>query len=251
LNNSNVIIIEGELLKFSYGTKILALRSPELYTGTLFRESLRRAGISIGRTLMDGVVPRTAPEIARHIQPLGKTITQMNKISDNLAAENILKIIGAERTGGLGTARQGLTVSKQFLAAAGIDTTRCSFADGSGVSRYNLFSADQIVQLLIAMYKQPKLFPIFYNSLPLAGMDGTLSGRMAVYPAANNLRAKTGTLNGVSCLSGYVHTRDGEMLAFSILMQNFITPTSDYRRAQDKIGALLAGLSRSSHIQRN
>ena len=71
-------------------------------------------------------------------------------------------------------------------------------------------------------------------------MDGTLAGRMASYPAACNLRAKTGTLNGASCLSGYVQTRDGEMLAFSMMMQHYITSDNDYQQMQDKIGASLS-----------
>jgi D-alanyl-D-alanine carboxypeptidase len=100
------------------------------------------------------------------------------------------------------------------------------------------------------MKKQPRLFPMFYNSLPVAGVDGTLANRMMSTPVACNLRAKTGTLNGASCLSGYVQTRDGEMLVFSMMMQNFITATSDYRLAQDRIGLLLAGFSRSVVTQK-
>jgi serine-type D-Ala-D-Ala carboxypeptidase/endopeptidase (penicillin-binding protein 4) len=100
------------------------------------------------------------------------------------------------------------------------------------------------------MYNQPRLFQKFYNSLPIAGMDGTLADRMSSYPVACNLRAKTGTLNGVSCLSGYVQTRDGEMLAFAMMMQNFIASSYDYRQAQDRIGAMLAGFSRKGSTQK-
>jgi PBP4 family serine-type D-alanyl-D-alanine carboxypeptidase len=136
-------------------------------------------------------------------------------------------------------------MERRFLSGLGMDTTKFSVVDGSGVSRYNLLSADQLVQFLTAMKKQPRLFQMFYNSLPVAGVDGTLANRMKSSPAACNLHAKTGTLNGASCLSGYVQTRDGEMLVFSLMMQNFITSTSDYRDAQDRIGVLLAGFSRS------
>jgi D-alanyl-D-alanine carboxypeptidase len=102
----------------------------------------------------------------------------------------------------------------------------------------------------MAMSKQPRLFRKFYNSLSVAGIDGTISDRMSNYPASGNLRAKTGTLNGVSCLSGYVQTRDGEMLAFAMIMQNFISSTSDYCQAQDRIGSLLAGFSRTMITQK-
>jgi D-alanyl-D-alanine carboxypeptidase len=99
------------------------------------------------------------------------------------------------------------------------------------------------------MTKQPRVFRMFYNSLSIAGVDGTIADRMSDYPAASNLRAKTGTLNGVSCLSGYVQTRDGEMLAFAMMMQNFISSTSNYCQAQDRIGSLLAGFSRTMIVQ--
>jgi PBP4 family serine-type D-alanyl-D-alanine carboxypeptidase len=141
-------------------------------------------------------------------------------------------------------------IEKRFLSILGMDTAKFSIVDGSGVSRYNLLSADQLVQFLAAMKKQPRLFQMFYNSLPVAGVDGTLTDRMSNYPVANNLHAKTGTLNGVSCLSGYVQTRDGEMLAFSMMMQNFITAAVDYRQVQDKIGAMLAGFSRKMITQK-
>ena len=148
-----------------------------------------------------------------------------------------------------GSSKNGISAVKRFLSNLGIDTSKFSIVDGSGVSRYNLLSADQLVQFLTAMYKQQRIFPIFYNSLPLAGVDGTLARRMTTYPAACNLHAKTGNLKGVSCLSGYVLTRDGEMLVFSMMMQNFITPNTNYHQVQDRIGALLAGFSRKKTIQ--
>ena len=84
----------------------------------------------------------------------------------------------------------------------------------------------------------------FREALPIAGEDGTLANRMKDTAAMGNLRAKTGTLTGVSCLSGYVHTLDGEPLVFSIMINNFVGPASTARRAQDAIGVLLAGFSR-------
>jgi D-alanyl-D-alanine carboxypeptidase/D-alanyl-D-alanine-endopeptidase (penicillin-binding protein 4) len=94
------------------------------------------------------------------------------------------------------------------------------------------------------MTKQSEVFGLFYESLPIAGIDGTLKTRMKGTKAEGNLRAKTGSIGGVSTLSGYVTTADGERLAFSILMQDFILPSRYYRNAQDAIGALLAGFTR-------
>jgi serine-type D-Ala-D-Ala carboxypeptidase/endopeptidase (penicillin-binding protein 4) len=248
MRNPNTIIAQGEILPFSQVTRKISLRNPEYYTGTLFKESLQRAGIFVAGEVANNITPNGLRELARLERPMEKVVTNLNKVSDNLSAENTLKILGTSRNGLSGTAKNGTFIVKQFLSSLGIDTAKISIADGSGVSRYNLVSAEQIVFFLAAIYKDPRIFPLFYNSLPIAGIDGTLAKRMTSFPAACNVHAKTGTLNGASCLSGYVLTRDGEMLAFSILMQNFTTSADDYRLAQDRICYLLAGFSRRKTI---
>jgi serine-type D-Ala-D-Ala carboxypeptidase/endopeptidase (penicillin-binding protein 4) len=246
INNPNTLVFEGEIPWFSQYTRKFSLRRPEYYAGTIFKESLQHAGLIVRGDIVNGVLPIGLPEIGQHCQPVKKMITNMNKISDNLSAENTLKVLGAFQAGIPGSSKKGILVVKRFLATLGIDTAKVSLADGSGVSRYNLLTADQLAQFLTQLSKVPKIFPAFYNSLPIAGIDGTLANRMTTYPAAGNVHAKTGTLNGVSCLSGYVQTRDGEMLAFSMMMQNFITSVTDYRQVQDRICSLLAGFSRTS-----
>ena len=144
-----------------------------------------------------------------------------------------------------GSGENGISVLHEFLNSMGIDTTTIRAADGSGLSYYNLLTADMLVQLLEGMAKKTDLFPLFYTSLPIAGVDGTLANRMKGTLAEGNLRAKTGTISGVSSLSGYVKTQEGETLTFSMSMQNFILPGRLYQRAQDRIGALLAGFSRN------
>ena len=250
LNNTNTIVVEGDILNYSQVIQKISLRRPEFYAGALFKESLQNTGVSVYGNVVSGIVPDGIHEIAQHLQPIGAMIRTMNKQSDNLSAENSLKVIGALKNNIPGSAKNGIVVEKLFLSGLGIDSTKISVADGSGVSRYNLLSVDQLIQFLTAMKKQLRVFPVFYNSLPIAGVDGTLTNRMRSFPAAGNLRAKTGTLNGASCLSGYVQTRDGEMLAFSFMMQNYITTASDYRLAQDKIGQLLAGFSRIAVTQK-
>jgi PBP4 family serine-type D-alanyl-D-alanine carboxypeptidase len=171
-------------------------------------------------------------------------VVNLNKISDNLSAENTLKTIGAEKISTPGSARKGIWVVNAFLNRVGIDTTKYFMVDGSGVSHYNLLHADMFVELLKYMYKDKAVFPLFYASLPIAGQDGSLRGRMRGTKAERHLHATTGSIRGVSSLSGYVTTADGEMLVFSMLMQNFIGSNRPYRDAQDKIGAFLAGFSR-------
>ncbi len=243
---SNTITIAGQMHPWdSAMTHTISVWEPERYTLTLLSERLQTRGCEIGGVEL-GTVPYTAIEVMRYSHRLDSVLALEMKQSDNLAAENLLKILGAEKRGAPGTAQKGLAVIKEFLSQEGIDTTRLVLADGSGVSRYNLSSADVIVQLLKIMHDRTDLFETFYNSLPIAGVDGSLSNRMRETPAQGNLHAKTGTLSGVSTLSGYVHTAEGEMLAFSIMMQNFPTASRPYRQVQDAIGVLLSGLRRES-----
>jgi len=221
----------------------LSITDPHWYTLTVLREKLEAWGLRCNGILLD-TVPRGAPEIARRSHRLDSVLTYMNTVSDNLSAENVLKTIAAERIGIPGSAAGGAEIVRRFLAETGIDTSRIVIADGSGVSRYNLTSASAITTLLASMKRRTDLFRSWYQTLPAAGVSGTISGRMRGTPAEGNLRAKTGTLEGVSSLSGYVTTAEGEELAFSILMQQYPARAREYRRVQDRIGAFLAGLKR-------
>jgi D-alanyl-D-alanine carboxypeptidase/D-alanyl-D-alanine-endopeptidase (penicillin-binding protein 4) len=242
---SNTISVEGEM---SAGGKPierqLSVWKPELYTATLFTEALQRNGISLAKAPSLGQVPPSDREIAVHFQRFDSTIVNMNKVSDNLTAEMLLKTLDAVSNNVPGTSKGGTFVVNQFLSSMGIDTMKYRITDGSGLSYHNLITAEMIVQLLEGMQHQTDVFPLFYESLPIAGVDGTIRNRMKKTPAEGNLRAKTGTISGVSSLSGYVQTLDGERLIFSMSMQNFVYPTRLYQRAQDKIGAILAGFSR-------
>ncbi|HTR81544.1 MAG TPA: D-alanyl-D-alanine carboxypeptidase/D-alanyl-D-alanine-endopeptidase, partial [Bacteroidota bacterium] len=143
-----------------------------------------------------------------------------------------------------GTSEHGISAVNRILASWGIDSTKYLMVDGSGVSHYDLVTPETFIQLLRAIYMQKGLFDLYYRSLPIAGVDGLLASRMKNSPAQNDLRAKTGTIRGVSALSGYVRTADGELLAFSMMMQNYIGSGEPYRRAQDAIGVLMASLKR-------
>ena len=223
----------------------LSIADPHWYALTVLRERLESWGIRCNGILLD-TVPHGSPEIARREHRLDSVLTYMNLVSDNLSAENVLKTMAAEKTGTAGSAAAGAEEVKRFLAGIGIDTARIVIADGSGVSRYNLTSAEALTTLLAAMRRRTDIYRTWYQTLPVAGVSGTMSGRMRGTRAQGNLRAKTGTLEGVSSLSGYVTTADGEELAFAILMQHFPLRAREYRRVQDRIGTFLAGLKRSA-----
>jgi D-alanyl-D-alanine carboxypeptidase/D-alanyl-D-alanine-endopeptidase (penicillin-binding protein 4) len=238
---SNTITVAGEIPVGRTRSTSLSLWKPDLFATQLFAGMLRSRGVQVDTSWVDTVaVPGI--EVARISHTLDSAVTYMNKVSDNLAAEALLKGSAALRWGGRGSADRGIDILKEILTGAGIDTLSMRAVDGSGLSRYDLTTASALSALLVAMHKDSALFPVFYTSLPIAGVDGTIERRMRGTPAERNLRAKTGTLNGVTALSGYVRTADDEMLAFSMLMQNFLSGTTAYRNVQDRIGALLAGM---------
>ena len=178
-------------------------------------------------------------EITRITHPLDSAILRINKKSDNVGAENLLKTLAAEKTRNPGSARDGAAIMKEFLAGIGIDTLRLTIADGSGVSFYNGVSADALVRLLVYLHTDSTLFGRFVRSLPVAGRDGTLKSRMRGSPAEGNVFAKTGSLTGVSALSGYVRTSGGMLLAFSILCNQVPGENGIARDIQDQILEIL------------
>jgi D-alanyl-D-alanine carboxypeptidase/D-alanyl-D-alanine-endopeptidase (penicillin-binding protein 4) len=189
-------------------------------------------------------VRRTAPPgedtLAAVSRSLDTVLAVINKESDNLSAELLLKTIAAERVPGPGSARAGLAVVKEYLAGVGIDTSRMILADGSGVSWYTAVSPEALTALLRAEYGQGQTYPRFRASLSVAGVDGKLRNRMKGSRAEGNAAAKTGTLSGVGCLSGYVASADGRTLAFSILGNHFPGEGAVLRSLQNTIVALLA-----------
>jgi PBP4 family serine-type D-alanyl-D-alanine carboxypeptidase len=157
-------------------------------------------------------------------------------------SESFLRILGLEFRGE-GTFAKGKEVVEETLTGMGIAREDYSYADGSGLSRMNLVSADVLAGILKHMYRHPH-FPVFYDSLSIAGVDGTLKARMKGSKAENNLHAKTGTLTNISSISGYIRSADGEMLAFSIMANNFLASKNIAESIQDRALKKLANFSR-------
>lgn len=243
----NTVAVTGELpLDAGERLFIRSVEEPGMYAARLFKEQLHARGVYVTGRIRRGKTPYQATAMATHrSEPLTASVTKMLKDSDNLAAELLIKAMGQHVSGGTGTSRDGLRAMRRVLTEyVGLDTLSYRIADGSGLSFYNLISPDQTIALLTAAYQDTTLRPHLIEALPIAGVDGTLQYRMNDTAAEGLLRAKTGTLSGVSCLSGFVPTQDGELLAFSIMMNNYVGSSATARRAQNDIGALLAGYSR-------
>ena len=213
--------------------------------GHLLKTILMQKGINIGGQVTTGKVPSDARSIAKHLSPpLADIIKLMNKPSDNWIAEMLFKAIGAEVKGEPGTWKKGRETVDEFLGEIMEEPPAYRFVDGSGLSRYNLLNAELLTKLLIYMYHNFELMPEYMASLPIAGVDGTLKNRMQGMSTEKVLRAKTGTLSGVSALSGYTKTADGEVFAFGILISHYVGSATTARGIQDKIGDFITQFSR-------
>ena len=246
---ANVVDVEGGLA--AGADSVVAIRTvedPALYGATVFGELLEQRGVEVTGAIRRGPLGAgaVADTIARHVSDsLAASVRNFLKISDNLTGEQLVKTLGAETAGPPGSYPTGLAAERRVLAAeAGLDTTRFRLADGSGVSRYNLVTARGIVELLAAMHAREDLREVWRAALPIAGVDGTLEERMRGTAAENRARAKTGTLSGVTALSGYVPSATGEELAFSIVFEFFTGPATPRRAVQDSIVAALARFAR-------
>ena len=172
--------------------------------------------------------------------PLWRILAAMDKPSDNFFAEELTKGLGASFGGG-GTTARGLKVDRAFLASIGIPAKDVTLADGSGLSYSDRLSALDITVLLRAMMLRSD-WQTFYDSLAIAGVDGTLHDRMRHTAAYDNVRGKTGTLSVASNLSGFATSRNGNWLLFSVLMDtapHWIDVTAAHE-AQDAIAVALA-----------
>ncbi len=232
----------------------VTIENPTLFSVFFFKEVLERQGIAVDGDAIDidelhdyKYCQEAVAKIAQQDSPpLQEIITTMLKVSKNLYAELLLRAIGKEISG-VGNAATGVKIVYQTLTAMGIDTTQISMVDGSGLSRKNFITPMSIVTLLTFMARHP-FGKIFYDSLPIAGMDGTLEKRMIGTAATKNVHAKTGTLDFVNALSGYVTSRDGEKFVFSILINNYKVSTSIVNQIQDTVCERLVNFVNDKHL---
>jgi serine-type D-Ala-D-Ala carboxypeptidase/endopeptidase (penicillin-binding protein 4) len=174
--------------------------------------------------------------------PLSTLALRMMKWSQNLYAETLLKTMGA--VAGAPGVPGGREAVRSTLDSWGVSPTGLVMIDGSGLSRYNLVTPETLVTILTRARRDQRLRGTFEETLPIAGRDGTLEGRLKNTPAENNVRAKTGSIANARGMSGYVKTADGEPLVFSILANNFETLADEIDRATDAILIRLARFKR-------
>ena len=217
-------------------TASVPVDDPPAFFLTVMKETLAAEGILIhGKLLpMADPVERGAECKLLHTfaTPIAHVVLVANKYSQNLYAEQILKTIGW-KVSGKGTFDSGAAAVQGFLAKVSSHGKECRVADGSGLSRKNELCASAVTDLLVWIVKQPGA-AAFASSLSLSGADGTMDNRMTQEPCRGRVRAKTGTIAGVSSLSGYIEV-PGDALAFSMLMNGSNAGVWRMKAAQDAI----------------
>ena len=209
---------------------------PALAAALSLRAALRRVGISVAGRAMAGRADETAvPLASTESVPLAQILRFMDHESDNFTAEILLKQLGASLSD-QGTTATGAAEVTRLLAEQQIPIGGVRIVDGSGLSRLDRLTAGALVAMLRASWLDQDLRELLISALPVAGRSGTLDSRMRGTAAAGRVRAKTGTLNEASALSGYVRRR----YAFSVIQNG--SPVSTYwaRRAQDRFATVLA-----------
>ena len=204
-------------------------------------DALIRKGITLDAGVLDSILPtpiKMDTLFTFTSLPMRNIIPALMKPSQNQIAEILLKTIGLER-GGMGTADSARKIVGQLLLSWGVQQDGFVIRDGSGLSRHDMVTPETLVRVLDRI-QQDTAFAVFYNALPIAGIDGTLEHRMKGTPAEGNVRAKTGSISYARSLSGYVTTADGERLIFSMLANNWVTPSSVVTGIMDRIAVALA-----------
>jgi D-alanyl-D-alanine carboxypeptidase/D-alanyl-D-alanine-endopeptidase (penicillin-binding protein 4) len=249
-------------------TRNVSVVNPTIYFAQSVKDALVAAGIRVsGEAVdLDDIVLENGPgasepalserreskgESTGHRRALGTTTSPplseiasvLMKVSQNLYAETFVKALAAS-AGEVGTTAGGRRLMRKTLTAWGIPEDAYVISDGSGLSRYNYVSAGMITTILERMYRDPRHREEFAATLPIAGKDGTIASRMRRTLAEGNATAKTGSIANVRSLSGYVRTREGETLVFSIIANDFIIPAATVNWIADLAVEILAAFTR-------
>jgi serine-type D-Ala-D-Ala carboxypeptidase/endopeptidase (penicillin-binding protein 4) len=232
-------------------TRTVAVVNPTLYFAQSLKNALIERGIRVSGPPVDlddiAAELIAAPErrvlVATQSPTLREIAVVLMKVSQNLYAETLVKAMGSVR-GGLGTFDGGLAAVRATLASWNLPSDSFVLADGSGLSRSNYITAQAVTSILERLFKAERDRDPFYASLPIAGKDGTVSTRMRRTRAEGNAVAKTGSIANVRSLSGYVRTRDGETLVFSILANDFVIPAATVNWIADLAVEHLANFTR-------
>ncbi|HUX59878.1 MAG TPA: D-alanyl-D-alanine carboxypeptidase/D-alanyl-D-alanine-endopeptidase, partial [Ignavibacteriaceae bacterium] len=245
IDRKNTILVNGDV-KLTIADSLkdttwLNVYNPAGYFLTLLKEHIQSKGILVGGKISYAETPDYAIKFADVKRSLSDVVIHTNKISYNLGAEMVLYAISDKIFGDPANAINGIKIVDSLISLSGLNPSEYRIVDGSGVSHYNLITTETLVSVLKYIYiNHPNLFKILYKSFPIAGVDGTLQNRMQNFPVQNNVRAKTGSLSGVSSLTGFVKSSNDHLLVFSIIVNDYVESSKHARQIEDDICNILA-----------
>lgn len=232
-------VVTGTIPAGDSTTLDVTFRDPSHAYLSALREALLARGVVVESAILP-LAARLDPLFSVVSAPLSEILAAFMKPSQNQLGEILFKTVALQATD-TGTARIARRITGDRLRGWGAAFDGFLVWDGSGLSRRDLISPETIVKVLDAMRRGPH-FQVYFDAMPVAGVDGTLRGRMRGTRAEANVRGKTGTLGNVRSLSGFVTTASGRQLIFSVLCNNYLVPTDYITRVQDSIGVRLARL---------
>ncbi|MBI5806571.1 D-alanyl-D-alanine carboxypeptidase/D-alanyl-D-alanine-endopeptidase [candidate division TA06 bacterium] len=236
-NGTDVFTFSGHLPQDdSVQYNFFSISEPALYSGALFVQILEDQGIRFTGRARIGQTPESLACLALHESPpLYAMIQKMNKESDNFIAEMLFRQVSRDSMAFASSGPDTFNGVEKTLHRMGFAPGSFKVADGSGLSRYNLCYPRMVAEVLMTLYGDPLLQTELLEALPLAGVDGTLYRRMQNSGAKIRVRAKTGTMTGVSCLAGFAFGADDKVYCFVIMFNNYPGKAVEVRRVQDAI----------------
>ncbi len=231
-------------------TRLITVGNPTLYFVNAVRTGLQNNGIEVLGSAADiddlvdpPVLDGVAPVVEHRSAALPVLADTLMKLSQNLYAETFLRTLGQLKGAG-GTATGGIDVVRRVLESWGVPASELVMADGSGLSRYDLVTADAMTTVLAHVYADRRLRDPYIASLPVAGRAGTLAARMKGTAAEGNVQAKTGSFTNARSVAGFLRSADGEPLVFSIIANNYGVAPVEVDRVTDAVIVALAEFTR-------
>lgn len=238
----NSITIKGRINPADTVTEEINILHPARFCAEVFRQRCIEQGITIEGVVRTGAAPAGAMQLAAKTRTVAEILIDLNKQSRNLSAEILMRLTATKYKQKEITDDDGIKMVDSLILLTGRKPADYRIADGSGLSRYNLVSSGLLTDILKTLfYRYFSAYQVLRSSFPVIGVDGTLRRRMKDTVLAGNVYAKTGTLSGVSCLSGYIHTQSGEPLIFSMLMQNHVGMLARCYQIQHEILQTVSG----------
>ncbi|MBW2254784.1 MAG: D-alanyl-D-alanine carboxypeptidase/D-alanyl-D-alanine-endopeptidase [Deltaproteobacteria bacterium] len=215
-----------------------SVAEPTSHFAAAFQQMMEAHEIQVGGRHRRGQVPESASLVhSLRSPPLAAILMDMNKYSNNFMAEQVLRAMGAEVHGVPGTTAKGLQVIGDYLVSIGVEGNAFTLINGSGLSRDAWVAPSTLTAVMVDMAHDPRAGHEFVSSLAIAGQDGTLYSRLAEEPGRT--RGKTGTIDGIHCLTAYVEGGDGVLYAFAFLVNDVRGSLGKVKRLQDRLVGVL------------